>query len=51
MENLQGDIKLTVHIPQVVCMDYDREIRLLEGTDIRKCCICELEVKIEVIEQ
>ena len=51
MENYQGDITLTVHIPQVVCMDCHREMRLLEGTNIRVCSVCELEVKIEVIEQ
>jgi len=51
MENFQGDITLTVHISQVICMDCDREMRLLEGTDIRKYNFFELEVKIEVIEQ
>ena len=50
-ENFQGDITLTVHISQVICMDCDREMRLLEGTDIRKYNFFELEVKIEVIEQ
>ena len=51
MENYRGEITMNVHIPQIICMDCHREMQLLEGTDIRKCGICELEIKIEVIEQ
>jgi len=51
METNSGGITMTVHIPQIICMDCHLEMRLLEGTDIRVCGICELEVKIEVIEQ
>lgn len=42
---------MNVHIPEIICMDCHREMRLLEGTNIRICSNCELEVTIEVIEQ
>jgi len=41
---------MNVHIPTIICMNCHREMQLLEGSNIRKCGYCELEVHIEVTE-
>ena len=41
---------MKVHIPRVVCLICGHELQRIEGSEIRRCCMCDYEVHVEVTE-
>lgn len=42
---------MNIHIPKVFCLDCNKEMILVEGTNKRICGWCNKEVRIEVVEE
>lgn len=42
---------MSIHIPQVICLDCDTHMITVEGTTKRFCGSCDKQITIKVIEE
>ena len=50
MEKNSGVFTMKVHIPHLVCLICNHELQRIEGSEIRRCCMCDYEVNVKVTE-